>query len=921
MRKALIVGLLFLVLASGAGAWFALHAGDPVASAEHLMARGDMRGAELYLRQAQRAHPANPEVAFLLGRADLGLGNPQAAELELRRAQQGGYSHAATVLPLGQAYLQQRHFDAALRDFDDAGAPTAERADRLTIRAAAQLALGDTAGATATAAEAEHLAPAGRETLLTAAQVALARGDLAMAADRARQLLARTPNDPDALLLHSQVAMRRNDVKAALADTQAVLAASPGRLDAQMLRARLLAALGQPDAARRTVAQVLQAAPRSADANFLGAMLAIQARDYPAADAMLTQISTVLGQLPRGDYFLAVTKLGLGEPAQAEEAVSRFLAHAPADQAGLKLLAFVDLARARPQAALATLQHGPLAAQPDADTLDLTGRAQAMSGDLAAASGSFTAASKLAPGDTAILNRLAAAQLDLGDSAAAETELKRSLAITPDQPVAGEALVQTALLRGDYAAAAAGVERLRHASGDNEAVGVLGAQVKLASLDLEGAAAQLRDVLRRLPDSRAAALALARVEGLRGHPDAAQAELEALLSRHPDDQAALAAVLPVLFARHKPDRALALAEAAHAAAADNVEVIAALAATYVRAGQAGRAVALLDRASAGTNPQLTSLLARVLAEDGKTDQAEGRYRDILRQAPGDLRTRADLAALLARAKRYDDARAVLQDGLARTPGNAMLLGATVGIDLRQGGITRALSGIAALRTDPRNLPAANALTGQAWLAAGDQRQAAAAFTAAYHAAPTGELATRAASALSVSGSMEQAIGLLSAWVAAHPRDVAAQAVLGSLYITTRQLTEAEQHLDAVLAMRGTDSATLNNLAWVKQQQGDATLARSLAERAYFQAPSPQVADTLGWILARAGEPQRALPLLAQAAADTNPASQPAAAYHYGYALHAAGRADEARTQLARAAQAKADFPEKADAEKLLASLK
>ncbi len=645
MRKLLIGGSAVLILLVGGIAWILSHPGDPLANARKSIAHQNMRGAEFYLRQALRVHPDNAEVAFLLGRVDLALGNPQAAELELRRARDRGYSQSALTIPLGQAYLQQQHFDAALRDFDPTGAQAVDRGDILTIRAAAQLALGDATAAATTIALAQAATPDSRETLLTASRIALARDDPGSAASLVDRILVREPGQPDALLLQGEIAMRRSDPKTALAKARLALASNPGRLDARMVEARALAALGKPDEARGSVSQVLRGSPKNVSANFLSAMLEIQAGDYEGADAALTRIGPVVDRLPRGLYFLAVTKLGIGQPAQAEEAASKFLAKMPDDIAGLKLLAFIDLARRQAAPALHLLQSGALASHQDADTLDLTGRAQALLGDLNAATSSFAQASQRAPKDTAILNRLAAAHLDLGDAKAAEDDLRRSLRIAPKQHLAGEAIVQASLARGDTAVATQEVEQLRSSLGDTEEVGVLAAQVKLASLDFKGAQAQLQDVRHRFPDSRAAILGLARINGLLGEPEAARTLLQDQLHRHPDDGSALDALLPILFASKQDDLAVRVAEAAHTAAPDNPGITADLAGTYVRTRQADRAVALLDRASAEANPALDALRARILSSGGKTEQAERAFRAILRQSPSNLRIRTELAYL------------------------------------------------------------------------------------------------------------------------------------------------------------------------------------------------------------------------------------------------------------------------------------
>jgi putative PEP-CTERM system TPR-repeat lipoprotein len=931
MRKPLLFALPVIVLLAVAIGWWQFgHTRDPIAAAKQRMARGDNRGAALYLSQAVRAQPGNAQAAFLLGRADLALANAAAAQQEFERARSDGYDKAALVLPLGLAYLQQRHFAEVLRDFDPLAVPPAAKADALSLRATAQMSLHDLNAAQASATEAESLAPNDAQVLLTAARVALARGDLDTAADRAAKVARADPKpEPgqlgDSQLLLAEVALRHNDVGAALTLAQTVLHANPQRLDAKLMQARCLAATGREADAKKDVDAVLHAAPRDVPANFLRTMLAIHTGDFAAADASLQQIGPVLSDLPRGYYFQAVTKLGVGQVAQAEDAATLFLAKSPDDIGGLKLMAFIQLARQRPDRALAVLQTPALAAHPDADTLDLRGRALAMQGNLKGAKESFSEAEALAPQNTRILNRLAATELNLGQGQAGEATLRQSLALDPAQRLASEAMVQAALSRGDFAAAGAGVAQMRKSLGDGEAVGVLDAQVKLASLDIAGAEAELRQVLAKTPDSRAATLGLVRIDALKGDQTEAQSLLEATLRRHPTDVALLDALLPSLFATNQVDRAVKLAQMAHDAVPENPGVTAALAGAYLRAKQPDRAAGLLDRASAGSNADLDLLRGRILADEGKTAQASTAFEQIVDRAPANTIARLNLAALQVKQDDFDGARTTLHEGLTQSPGNLELMSALVEVDLKQAGngpagVKRALATAAALRAVPANMPAAALLAGNIYQRTGDQRDAAASFAAAYKTTPTGALAVKSATADAMLGNAPQGIALLEAATAAHPQDLAAQSVLSSLYLESGQLDKAASRLTQILALNQADVAALNNLAWIKQAQGDAAAAKTLAQRAYFQSDRPEIADTLGWILQRQGDTARALPLLKQATASADPSLRAAAEYHYAVALAAAGKRDEARSQVQSALADKAVFRERADAEKFETTL-
>ena len=931
MRKRLLFALLPPLFVGIAVLWWHFgHTRDPIAAAKARMARGDNRGAALYLSQAVRAQPGNAEAAFLLGRADLALANAAAAQQEFERARGDGYDKAALVLPLGLAYLQQRHFAEVLRDFDPLAVPPAAKADALSLRATAQMSLHDLDAAQASATEAEALAPNDAQVLLTAARVALARGDLDKAADRAAKVAQAEPKpEPgqlgDSHLLLAEVALRHNDVPSALTLARTVLHANPQRLDARLMEARCLAATGKEAEAKKDVEAVLHAAPRDVPANFLRTMLAIHAGDYAAADASLQQIGPVLADLPRGYYFQAVTKLGLGQVAQAEDAATRFLGKSPDDSGGLKLMAFIQLARQRPDRALAVLQAPVLAAHPDADTLDLRGRALAMQGNLAGAKENFSEAQALAPQNTRILNRLAATELNLGQGKAGEATLRKSLALDPAQRLASEAMVQAALSRGDFEAARAGVAQMRKSLGDGEAVGVLDAQVKFAALDIAGAEAELRKVLAKTPDSRAATLGLVRIDELKGDQAEAQSLLESTLRRHPTDIALLDALLPSLFATNQVDRAVKLTQMAHDAVPENPNVTAALAGAYLRAKQPDRAAGLLDRASAGSNNDLDLLRGRIFADEGKTAQASAAFEQILDRAPANTLARLSLAALQVKQGDFDDARATLHEGLTQSPGNPEIMGALVEVDLKQegsgpAGVKRALATAAALRAVPVNMPAAALLAGNIYQGTGDARDAAASFAAAFKATPTGPLAVKTATADAMLGHASQGIALLESYTAAHKQDLAALSVLSSLYLESGQLDKAASCLNQVLAIDQADIAALNNLAWIKQAQGDGSAAKALAQRAYYQSARPEIADTLGWILQRQGDTAHALPLLKQATGSADPSLRAAAQYHYAVALAASGNRDEAQHQVESALADKAVFRERADAEKFETTL-
>jgi tetratricopeptide (TPR) repeat protein len=151
-------------------------------------------------------------------------------------------------------------------------------------------------------------------------------------------------------------------------------------------------------------------------------------------------------------------------------------------------------------------------------------------------------------------------------------------------------------------------------------------------------------------------------------------------------------------------------------------------------------------------------------------------------------------------------------------------------------------------------------------------------------------------------------------------------MLAQLDIQAGRIPQAVQRLTALLQRAPNNAVALNNLAWlISQEANPAALerARELSERAYFLLPSPETADTLGWVLARLGQPQRALPLLRAAVSVSrrDGALDPGGAYRLAFTLRAAGDRAEAQRIIDLIVANGGAFPERPEAERLQAELR
>jgi cellulose synthase operon protein C len=142
-------------------------------------------------------------------------------------------------------------------------------------------------------------------------------------------------------------------------------------------------------------------------------------------------------------------------------------------------------------------------------------------------------------------------------------------------------------------------------------------------------------------------------------------------------------------------------------------------------------------------------------------------------------------------------------------------------------------------------------------------------------------------------------------------------VLATMLLHAGDFARARREHEALLPRYSDDPVFVNNLAWLYFDANDPR-AEDLARKAHAAMPdNPDIADTLGWILANSDKrsAREAVELLEKAVAEHE---TPSALYHLAVAQQKAGRAREARETVARSL-AVGQFPERAKAVELAKS--
>ena len=131
----------WLLLGAWIGVWpLAAHA-DYLSNARDALKKGDLRAAQIDLRNAVRSDPQNAEAHYWLGRVSFELGDPVAAEREADAALDRGFDPQLATRLLGQALLAQNKFDDLLQKLKPDGKDADLDAIILVFRGYAQIGL------------------------------------------------------------------------------------------------------------------------------------------------------------------------------------------------------------------------------------------------------------------------------------------------------------------------------------------------------------------------------------------------------------------------------------------------------------------------------------------------------------------------------------------------------------------------------------------------------------------------------------------------------------------------------------------------------------------------------------------------------------------------------------------------------------
>jgi putative PEP-CTERM system TPR-repeat lipoprotein len=827
----------------------AVYAKDSTASvkdAEQYVAKGNLKAAEIELRNAIREAPQDPVLRARLAEVYLQLGDSAAAEREARAALERNGSEADYISVLMDALLRQEKF-ADLLDLVKPGdrAPALESKVRTGL-GTAEAGLRDRGKAEDLLREAVKLDPTAVRPKIQLARL-LTGTKPEEASKFIDEAIAANPRSAEALQVKGEMLRSRGDQDGAVRLFDEALKIDPKNLLAHLSRANVNITLGKYKAADEDLDPILKSSPNNFMANYLRGLELAKKQDYAAADRIFERISPAFSVFWAGYYLQGATKLALGQSAQAEGILAKYLTRVPDDLKAARLIATAALQQRSPSRAIEYLKPIVDKVPADAATLTLLGNAYMTEGKPDLALQQFEKAAALDPDNPAIKTRVGISEIDIGQGQQGLSTLEQVFATEAGAPVAGPTLVLSELRAKRLDKAAEVASSLVKRDAKNPLYFTLLGIVRFNQHDYSAAENSFRAALAINPEFPAATRDLAQLYVATGRIDDAKKVYTDLLAKKADDVPALLGLSDIYVSEKKWPEATDAINRARSAAKNDPTPGLKLVSLYEARNDWKSAKSVAAELASQFPGDVNVLEAQGVAQHGAGDMdgAISSYKRAHELAPNSVPILSRYLSFLNENKYFMEARGVLQDAIARDPRNVSLKADLIRIEGQMNGVDAAIAKAQALAKDDPSSNIYYLVATELYEKAGRTADAIAMLDKAVAARPSDDTLIRTLAQLyQRTGNPSKAEGVLVSRLKADPKDAAIRAAQASLYLTTGQIADARKIFIELKSQRPNDIVPLLGLADAAAKEKNWSEAVDYINRARAAAPNdptPEIA--------------------------------------------------------------------------------
>jgi cellulose synthase operon protein C len=654
------------------------------------------------------------------------------------------------------------------------------------------------------------------------------------------EAIAANPRWAEARQVKGEMLRSRGDQEGAMRLFDESLKIDPKNISAHLSRADVNIALGKYQAADQDIDPILKAIPDQFTANYLRGVELAKQEKYAEADRIFDRISPRFAGFWPGYYAQGATKLKLGQYAQAETSLGKYMAHAPDNMKAAQLIATAALQQQAAPRAIAYLRPFADKTPADAATLALLGNAYMADRKPDLALQQFQKAAALDPDNLAIKTRVAITEIDAGQGEQGLSTLEQVFGTEAGAPIAGPTLVITELRARRLDKAAEVATSLVKRDAKNPIYQTLLGKVRTAQQDYPAAESAFRAALTINPDLTAATRDLAQLYAATGRTEEARRLYDDLLAKNPNEANALLGLADTYIAEQKWTDAIDAINRARTAARNDPAPGLKLIGVYAKRGDWTNAKTVAAELAAqfpgDANVLDTQGQAQFAASD--TNGAVSSFKRAYALAPNSAPILSRYLASLGGAKYFTEARGVLQEALARDPGNSSLKADLIRVEGEIIGVDAAVAEARTLAVgDPEN-NIYDLVSAELYEKAGRSKDAIALLEKAAAARPSDEgLAITLAGLYSRSGDFLKAEGVLAPRLQADPKNIAIGTAMAQQYLATGRAQDAKKLFADVLARQPNGVGVLLGLAEIATAERNWPEATDYVNRARAAKPT------------------------------------------------------------------------------------
>lgn len=872
--------------------------------------QGDYSAAIIQLKNLLQQEPRDPEARILLARVYLDSGDAVSAEKELETALELGADENDLLPLLGKAWLQTGATEKVLQRIDPDRADTdGRRAELYYLHGQASLMRRDFSIAEADFSEALALVPDHADTLLGQARLMFAQGNLEGAEERIQRSLQSRPDNPDTWVLAGELSRIQGDDEAALERFQRALEIRNHHVGALLGRATVHTMRGDMDSAEQDLQLLRTLSPHHPVANYLRGVVQYRKGRLKEAAATLEETIAVLPDHHQSQLLLGTIYYQQGQYHQSGHYFEAYLKKFPGNITAVKLHAAGLIRSRQVDAAIAELERAIPRARDDAQLMAMLGTAYLNRSENDKALEYLQRAAELAPDVAAIQAQLALGHLLAGDGHKAAEDLQQAVDLGQDLIQADIMLVMTYVGTGDFDKAEAAARALMEKQPDNPVPHNLLGIVFRQQGRAESARDSFETALKINPEFYPARIQLAALDAGEGDLKAARTQYAEILAADGDNLEAMLGMAKLAKSAQDDKMVVEWLVKAREHHPGSLRAGMLLADQYLGTGEGLKALDVARELSETMpdEPEVLRLLGMAQIATGSRPAAVTTFTRLAELLPNNL----DALYLLANAAQGNKdtklAKSTYEEIISRQDDHAAALFGLGSIHVAEQEYDKAL-GLAEKLIDAHGDQAwGYVLASDALIGKGDMPGAVRQFEQAYSRDPSQAYMLRLHNLLKRAGNDKRAADVLDDWLEKHPDDGDILLVAAIHYQRMGSMPDAIAHYEQVLKVKPGNMIALNNLAWLYLETAPAK-ALQYAEQAYQTSPDKaEVLDTYGWALVKGGKVGNGLPYLQEALLKAPHLAE--VRYHVAYALHQAGRDEEARRELDRISRMDRKFAE------------